>query len=128
MQESIDVMIAADVKIIYLEELRESIGFLQKVKGILLRKVARTYYRSHNANITPNNPAVVLFTSGSEGTPKGVVLSHVNLQANRYQMSAQIDFSAQDIIFNALPIFHSFGLSAATLFPLLSGVKIFLYP
>jgi acyl-[acyl-carrier-protein]-phospholipid O-acyltransferase/long-chain-fatty-acid--[acyl-carrier-protein] ligase len=71
---------------------------------------------------------VVLFTSGSEGTPKGVVLSHANLLANREQLAAKFDFSAQDVILNALPLFHSFGLTSATLLPLLSGMKVFFYP
>jgi acyl-[acyl-carrier-protein]-phospholipid O-acyltransferase/long-chain-fatty-acid--[acyl-carrier-protein] ligase len=70
----------------------------------------------------------VLFTSGSEGTPKGVVLSHANLLANRYQISARVDFNPTDIVFNALPVFHSFGLTGGTLLPILSGVKTFLYP
>ena len=58
----------------------------------------------------------------------GVVLSHANILANGVQMSTRIDFSAQDIIFNALPLFHSFGLSAGTLLPLLSGMRTFFYP
>ena len=76
----------------------------------------------------PNAPAVILFTSGSEGVPKGVVLSHRNLQANRFQAAARIDFTAQDIVFNALPMFHAFGLTGGTLLPVLSGVRTFLYP
>ena len=66
------------------------------------------------ANPDPNAPAVILFTSGSEGVPKGVVLSHRNIQANRFQAFARIDFTAQDIVFNALPMFHAFGLTAGT--------------
>ena len=63
-----------------------------------------------------------------KGCPKGVVLSHTNLQANRLQVSARVDLSEQDVVFNALPLFHSFGLSGAFLLPLLGGVKVFLYP
>lgn len=70
----------------------------------------------------------MLFTSGTEGAPKGVVLSHANLQANRYQVSSRIDFGPTDVVFNALPMFHSFGLTCGTLLPVLSGIRTFLYP
>ena len=76
----------------------------------------------------PNSPAIILFTSGSEGVPKGVVLSHRNLHANRYQAAARIAFTAQDIVFNALPIFHAFGLLAGALLPIFSGIRSFQYP
>jgi acyl-[acyl-carrier-protein]-phospholipid O-acyltransferase/long-chain-fatty-acid--[acyl-carrier-protein] ligase len=72
--------------------------------------------------------AVLLFTSGSEGKPKGVVLTHENIQANRFQVAARIDFNSSDKVFNALPMFHSFGLTIGTLLPVLSGMKTFLYP
>jgi acyl-[acyl-carrier-protein]-phospholipid O-acyltransferase / long-chain-fatty-acid--[acyl-carrier-protein] ligase len=78
--------------------------------------------------ISSAQPAVILFTSGSEGVPKAVVLSHDNLIANKYQMAARIDFNPSDIVFNALPIFHSFGLMGGFLLPVLSGVKTVLYP
>ena len=76
----------------------------------------------------PTPPAAILFTSGSEGAPKGVVLSHRNILANIAQVAAVIDFTEADRCFNAMPMFHAFGLSAATLLPLLSGVRSFLYP
>ena len=75
-----------------------------------------------------DDPAVILFTSGSEGTPKGVVLSHRNMLANCAQAAARIDFGRQDKLFNVLPVFHSFGLTAGTILPLVSGVPIYLYP
>jgi acyl-[acyl-carrier-protein]-phospholipid O-acyltransferase/long-chain-fatty-acid--[acyl-carrier-protein] ligase len=70
----------------------------------------------------------VLFTSGSEGAPKGVALTHANLLANRRQIAARVDFSPADLALNALPMFHSFGLTGGFLLPLLSGVRVFLYP
>ena len=76
----------------------------------------------------PDDPAVVLFTSGSEGLPKGVALSHANILANRHQLGAVIDFNPTDVVLNVLPIFHSFGLTGGLLLPLLAGVKTFLYP
>ncbi len=75
-----------------------------------------------------SDPAVILFTSGSEGAPKGVVLSHANLLANCRQLAARVDFSPADHLLNVLPMFHSFGLTAGFLLPLLSGVRVFLYP
>ena len=70
----------------------------------------------------------MLFTSGSEGTPKGVVLSHRNLLANRHQLATVIDVNPKDIVLNALPVFHSFGLTGGLLLPLFAGVRTFLYP
>ena len=75
-----------------------------------------------------DDPAVVLFTSGSEGRPKGVVLSHGNILANCAQISARVDFNQQDKVFNALPVFHSFGLTGAMLLPVLGGVAVYMYP
>ena len=71
---------------------------------------------------------MVLFTSGSEGMPKGVVLSHANLLANIAQITARFDFTSADIVFNPLPIFHAFGLTGGLLLGLMSGMKVYLYP
>jgi acyl-[acyl-carrier-protein]-phospholipid O-acyltransferase / long-chain-fatty-acid--[acyl-carrier-protein] ligase len=72
--------------------------------------------------------AAILFTSGTEGTPKGVVLSHRNMLANAAQAVARIDFNRTDKVFNVLPVFHSFGLTVGVVLPLLFGVRIYLYP
>lgn len=119
-------VLAQSVTIVYLEDVRKEIGPWQKFYGLIASFFADLNYR--RLKITADASAVVLFTSGSEGTPKGVVLSHKNILANRYQLSARIDFNASDIVFNALPVFHSFGLTAGLLLPVLSGVKTFLYP
>jgi len=75
-----------------------------------------------------DSPAVILFTSGSSGAPKAVVLSHRNLLTNVFQLRSRIDMTRQDRVFNCLPMFHSFGLTGGTLTPLLGGIPIFLYP
>ena len=75
-----------------------------------------------------NDPGVILFTSGSEGVPKAVVLSHRNVLANCAQCLARIDTNGQDLVFNALPVFHSFGLTGGLIMPQVGGVPTFLYP
>ena len=118
--------LGAHADIVYLEDIRGEIGALDKLRGLFDRAFARRVHA--RLAVGADDPAVVLFTSGSEGTPKGVVLSHANLLANRYQLAARVDFTGADILFNALPMFHSFGLTGGTLLPILSGVRTFLYP
>ncbi len=115
------------IKIIYLEELAKDTSIVLKAKALFRSQFANYFFKRINKS-EPNDPAVILFTSGSEGVPKAVVLSHANLQANRFQLASRVDFSSKDIVLNALPIFHSFGLTAGTLLPLLSGIKTFFYP
>jgi len=110
--------------VVYLEDLRPEIGLGAKLRGMWGSVVARG--RTDAARAA--EPAVVLFTSGSEGTPKGVVLSHRNLLANRHQLAAVVDINRTDVVLNALPVFHSFGLTGGLLLPLLNGVRTFLYP
>src|SRR5687768_16447644 len=112
--------------VVYLEDLREKITPWLKIKAAAASRVASLLYR--RMRVVPDEPAIVLFTSGSEGLPKGVVLSHSNVLANREQTAARVDFSSQDVILNALPMFHSFGLTVGTLLPLLSGMRTFFYP
>src|SRR5579883_2953110 len=113
-------------RVLYLEELRAEIGSGDRLRGLIASRFARSLYRRRAPQ--PGDPAVVLFTSGSEGVPKGVVLSHENILANCHQIAARVDFSPSDIVFNALPLFHSFGLTGGTLLPITSAVRIFLYP
>jgi acyl-[acyl-carrier-protein]-phospholipid O-acyltransferase/long-chain-fatty-acid--[acyl-carrier-protein] ligase len=120
--------LGAKVKVVYLDDLVPTVTLLDKLRGAMNARFAHAAYQSKSKHAKPDDPAVVLFTSGSEGVPKGVVLSHKNILANGVQMSTRIDFNPQDIIFNALPMFHSFGLSAGTLLPLLSGMRAFFYP
>lgn len=121
----VEAMQAAGVSVHYLEDIAKTISLVDKLEGLLR---AWFSFRQASRQADPDNAAVILFTSGSEGTPKGVVLSHANIQSNRYQLASRIDFGATDIVFNALPVFHSFGLTGGTLLPLLSGIRTFFYP
>ncbi|MCB1984003.1 MAG: acyl-[ACP]--phospholipid O-acyltransferase [Burkholderiales bacterium] len=116
------------IKTVYLEDLARQISILDKIKGSLAYLMPQTVYRLMNKNPDSDETAVILFTSGSEDVPKGVVLSHRNIRANCFQVSSRIDFGPTDIAFNALPVFHSFGLTAGTLLPVLAGIHTFLYP
>ncbi len=116
---------AGSVRFVWLEDLRAEFGLRAKARGWL---DARRPARLPGARLAPDSPAAILFTSGSEGTPKGVVLSHRNILANIAQAEAVIDFTSRDRVFNAMPMFHSIGLTAATLLPVLRGVPTFFYP
>src|SRR5262245_45794548 len=114
-------VIEKEVKIVYLEDIRDGITVGDKIRGLL----------NANKPLVPRKPddwAAILFTSGTEGVPKGVVLSHRNMLANAAQAAARIDFTREDNVFNALPVFHSFGLIVGVILPLVFGVRIYLYP
>jgi acyl-[acyl-carrier-protein]-phospholipid O-acyltransferase / long-chain-fatty-acid--[acyl-carrier-protein] ligase len=123
--EQVVERMSGDVRFIWLEDVRASIGLVAKLRGKLDARRAR---RLPGVAKDPDAAAVVLFTSGSEGAPKGVVLSHRNLLANCAQLASVIDFHGGDIVFNAMPMFHSFGLTGGTILPLVSGVRTFHYP
>ncbi|NOV29121.1 AMP-binding protein [Methylomonas sp. ZR1] len=118
--------LAQHVKLIYLEDLATSLTSVDKIIGLLQAKTARFWYKSQNYDA--DDAAVVLFTSGSEGLPKGVVLSHANILANHKQIRARIDFGPGDVVLNFLPMFHSFGFTVGTMMPILNGMTSFFYP
>ena len=112
--------------LVYLEDLAKNISALDKLAALIKSKTTAFWY--NDKQFSPDNPAVVLFTSGSEGTPKGVVLSHANILGNLKQLEACINFNARDIVLNFLPMFHSFGFTVGTLLPIINGMKTFFYP
>jgi acyl-[acyl-carrier-protein]-phospholipid O-acyltransferase/long-chain-fatty-acid--[acyl-carrier-protein] ligase len=115
----------AEKRIVWLEDVRDGIAWRARLRGLVDSRRARRLPGGRGGG---GGAAVVLFTSGSEGAPKGVVLSHRNILGNCAQVSAVIDFSPADRVVNAMPMFHSFGLTGATLLPVLAGVRTFLYP
>jgi acyl-[acyl-carrier-protein]-phospholipid O-acyltransferase/long-chain-fatty-acid--[acyl-carrier-protein] ligase len=118
--------LSKQVSLIYLEDLAEKVTAWNKFQALLQCKTAHLWYQHSQFN--PDSPAVVLFTSGSEGTPKGVVLSHANILSNLKQLEARINFTARDVVLNYLPMFHSFGFTVGTLLPILHGMNTFFYP
>jgi acyl-[acyl-carrier-protein]-phospholipid O-acyltransferase/long-chain-fatty-acid--[acyl-carrier-protein] ligase len=108
----------------YLEDVRGTIGLPDK----LFAAAAGAFPKQFRAASKPSSPGVVLFTSGSFGAPKGVVLSQENLVANVLQIAAHIPLDPDWVFFNPLPTFHCFGLTAGVLLPILRGMKAFQYP
>ncbi|MBU1347463.1 MAG: AMP-binding protein [Alphaproteobacteria bacterium] len=126
-QAKIDDLIealGAVAEIVWLDDVRETIGLPDKLFGLmagLMPKRFRTPTR-------PDDPGVVLFTSGSFGAPKGVLLSQKNLVANARQVATHIALDPDWVMFNPLPTFHCFGLTGGVILPLLQGMKAFQYP
>ncbi len=118
--------LGGQVKLVYLEDLAGQLSRLDKFQALVQCKTAGIWYKHSRYN--PDSPAVVLFTSGSEGTPKGVVLSHANILANLKQLEARINFNAKDRVLNFLPMFHSFGFTVGSMLPILNGINTFFYP
>ena len=120
------IALAEHVNLVYLEDLAANISTRDKLKAAFQSKTADYWYK--HQQYSPDSPAVILFTSGSEGDPKGVVLSHSNILANHNQLKARINFNAQDVVLNFLPMFHSFGFTVGTMLPILNGMTTFFYP
>lgn len=120
--------LSEEVEFIYLEDVREDIGLLAKIRAVLSSWMPSMALAMSCADLDHEGAAAILFTSGSEGDPKGVVLSHANLLANRDQLTAVINFTSDDVMLNAMPLFHSFGLMAGMILPLATGIRLFLYP
>ncbi|MDT8407911.1 MAG: AMP-binding protein [Methylococcales bacterium] len=118
--------LSQQVRLVYLDELGLDAGWMTKLRYLGLALTVPFWYSPNR--YSADSPAVVLFTSGSEGAPKGVVLSHANILANHKQVAARINFTPKDVVLNSLPMFHSFGFTVGSLLPVLNGMQVFFYP
>ncbi|MEO8813027.1 MAG: AMP-binding protein [Caulobacteraceae bacterium] len=114
----------ASCQITYLEDLRKTIGTADRLVAL----AGQVFARQARTRTRPSDPGVVLFTSGSFGAPRAVVLSQSNLIANVRQTAAHIDLDPDWVMFNPLPVFHCFGLTGGVLLPMFTGMKAFQYP
>ena len=119
--EKLVAAIEGQVRLVYLDEVRAGFTGIDKLRAAL-------GHRRPLHSRTADDPVAILFTSGSEGSPKGVVLSHRGMLANAAQAAARIDFGRSDLVFNVLPMFHAFGLTIGFVLPVVSGVRVYLYP
>ena len=119
-----------DIKVVLLEDVRASLAVSDKLRALVhsLMPAASLQSGDHYRIGRPDDPAVVLFTSGSEGDPKGVVLSHRNLVANANQVIVRLAAGPGDVLFNALPMFHSTGLLSGAVLPMVGAFEAVEYP
>lgn len=129
LEDKIKALEEAGMKIIYLEDLKKEIGTFAKLKALVqARGLGRKPAGLDSKKADGSHPAVILFTSGSEGVPKGVVLSHNNIRSNIEQVDVLSPIGPGDKVFNALPAFHAFGLGGGIIMPMLLGIPSCQFP
>ncbi len=117
--------LAQTAEIIYLEDVKDNLGLGNKLKGLVGSAMPNLFRKKSESK----TPGVILFTSGTEGEPKGVVLSHQNIIANAEQVRAHIGLSDKtDRLFNPLPTFHCFGLTVGSVLPIVAGIPVIFHP
>jgi len=121
----LDYAVFEGKKLVYIDDLKQEIHLGDKLLGLW-----RSAHPGSFSRFLPDEhkeTAVILYTSGSEGVPKGVCLSHENIISNIHQALSKVDLRETDYFLNALPMFHSFGLTVGTILPIFAGAKVFLY-
>ncbi|MDR3164888.1 MAG: AMP-binding protein [Synergistaceae bacterium] len=124
-QTLVDALSADGIAVKYIEDLVSAISAIQKLSCAIAACFARP---APEPEKYAERTAIVLFTSGSEGTPKPVALSFLNVQANTAQVRTALDFHATDVLVDVMPMFHSFGLCTGSIMPLSTGMPIAIYP
>lgn len=122
--ESLATELGRECKLIYLEDVRNHLPLGAKAAAV----IGKFAPNAVAARQRPDRPAAILFTSGTEGEPKGVVLSHFNILANVEQVNSHLEIFEKDVLLNPLPVFHCFGLTVGTFMPIFLGVKVVTHP
>lgn len=122
--------IFAGTRLIYLEEVKKEISSLKLLMTLIVciilpQCILKALYISP---VKDSDTAAILFSSGSEGMPKGIELSQQNLSINARQVADMLNIQEKDIILSNLPIFHAFGLLATTIMPLCEGLPMVCHP
>ena len=124
-----DELAKQGISVVLLEDVRAALAISEKLRALFHSLMPAASLLAGNYRIgRPDDPAVVLFTSGSEGDPKGVVLSHRNLIANACQVMVRLAAGPGDVLFNALPLFHSTGLLTGAVLPVAGAFEAVQYP
>lgn len=123
-----DALTYADV--IYVEDLKAQVKKSLIIRNLLLIKILPAFVleKLFLAKSDVNDTAAILFSSGSENAPKGIMLTHKNIMGNIRQFANLLNFREDDVIMATLPTFHSFGLTVAFFCPLVEGVPYICAP
>lgn len=118
------------VNVIYVEDLKKEITKIKGLITLLSVKILPSFLLKamHIKKTKKDDTAVILFSSGSEGEPKGVELSSDNILGNTQQIAAVLNVNHDDVMVASLPIFHAFGITVTTFLPLLEGIKCVAHP
>lgn len=109
--------------LVLLEEMRRGVSLKMKLQGMLL-SFCSVKTLLNRCRVNPEDPAVIIFTSGTETLPKGVPLTHRNLLTNLRSALSCVNLQSNDLVYSVLPPFHSFGFSVTGILPLLIGMKV----
>ena len=128
-KEGVAAMEKEGVIVEYLEDIRNSLSLKEKLTAVLrMLTYKSSIEKMPGHNTRADDEAIILFTSGSEDLPKGVVLTHKNLVSNAYQILCRIQLFKDDYLFNSLPLFHSFGMIAGLILPITASLKTLQFP
>ncbi len=125
LEELVRALEAERVRVLWIEDIAKSLSIGMKLLGALEARASSAAWEDLEK---AREDALLLFTSGSEGLPKGVLLTHENIQTNTAQLIVRLGFHPQDTVLNAMPIFHSYGLCAGIMMSLATGASLYFHP